>query len=416
MPIDLSAPLTGLIAALAAGLLIGLERGWTQREMGAGHRVAGFRTFGLVGFTGGLAGLMPDLIAATLALGVMAALLIGFRAKISDDRLSATTTIAAMLTFAIGLAAVRTSPGLALAAAAGAFALLSARASMHALLHGLTEAEIEGVARFLLVALVILPLLPDADYGPYDAWNPRRIWLVVVMVAAFSFAGYVAARKYGSSRGILMMALTGALVSSTAVTADFARRLRSEPGLRGALIAGIAIASIVMFVRVLLLTLLLVPRALPTLALVMAPALVVAALLAVLTWRRQSAGNGPPVKLGNPFAFGPALLLAGFVALFSLIARWALDLFGDRGIAVVLGLTGLMDVDAAVLTLAGMPATTLSDRMAGFVLAAPVLANTGTKAVIAMALAPGRDGLMAAAPLIAALAASLAGLAVYLLL
>jgi uncharacterized membrane protein (DUF4010 family) len=287
---------------------------------------------------------------------------------------------------------------------------------MHALLHGLTEAEIEGVARFLLVALVILPLLPDADYGPYDAWNPRRIWLVVVMVAAFSFAGYVAARKYGSSRGILMMALTGALVSSTAVTADFARRLRSEPGLRGALIAGIAIASIVMFVRVLLLTLLLVPRALPTLALVMTPALVVAALLAVLTWRRQSAGNGPPVKLGNPFAFGPALLLAGFVALFSLIARWALDLFGDRGIAVVLGLTGLMDVDAAVLTLAGMPAATLSDRMAGFVLAAPVLANTGTKAVIAMALAPGRDGLMAAAPLIAALAASLAGLAVYLLL
>nr|WP_250890173.1 MgtC/SapB family protein [Sphingobium nicotianae] len=409
--------LIGLVAALAVGLLIGLERGWAQRERESGHRVAGFRTFGIISLTGGVAALMPDLLAAMIALGVVGVLLIGFAAKIREDRLSGTTTIAGLLTFALGLAAVRLSPVVALAAAGGAFALLSARHSMHALLRGLTEAEIEAVARFALVALVVLPLLPNADMGPYGAWNPRRIWMVVVMVTAFSFAGYVAARKFGSNRGILVMALTGAIVSSTAVTADYARRLRAEPALRGVLTAGIALASIVMFVRVQLLTFLLAPRALPSLALSLAPALIVAALLALVAWRRQqSAQDGPAVTLGNPFDFRPALLLAALVALFSLIARWALDTYGGQGVAVVLGLTGMMDVDAAVLTLSGMPEVALDSRTAGLVLAVPVLANTGVKAVMAMAIARGRNGLIAAFPLLVSLAAALAGLAAYRLL
>lgn len=412
MDLALTQPFTGLIAAMAAGLLIGLERGWAQRALPAGHRVAGFRTFGLIGFAGGVAGLMPDGVAVVLALGIAGALLIGFAAKLASDRLSATTTIAGLLTFAIGLAAMRLTPAVALATAAAAFALLASRQSMHALLRGLTEAEIEGVARFALVALVVLPLLPDADMGPYGAWNPRRIWMVVVMVAAFSFIGYVAARRFGANRGVLVMAITGAIVSSTAVTADYARRLRSEPALRGALTAGIAIASIVMFVRVQLLTLILVPRALPTLALVLAPALIVAALLALIAWRRQSTQDGADLKLGNPFDFGPALLLAGLVALLSLVARWALETYGGQGVAVVLGLTGMMDVDAAVLTLSGMPQAALDDRMAGLVLAAPVLANTTAKAVMAMVIARGRSGLIAAAPLLASLVAALAGLAV----
>jgi uncharacterized membrane protein (DUF4010 family) len=409
----LSQPLIGLVAAMAAGLLIGLERGWAQRQLAAGHRVAGFRTFGLLGFAGGVAGLLPDLLAAMIALGIVTTLLIGFAANIREDRVSATTTISAMLTFLIGVAAVRLSPTIALAAAGGAFMLLSSRQSMHALLRGLTEPEIEGVARFALVALVVLPLLPDADLGPYGAWNPRRIWMVVVMVAAFSFAGYVAARKLGSNRGILVMALTGAIVSSTAVTADYARRLHAEPALRGVLTAGIAIASIVMFVRVQLLTFILVPRALPSLALALAPAMLVAAVLALLAWRRQSVQDSPTVKLGNPFDFRPALLLAALVALFSLVARWALAAYGGHGVAIVIGLTGMMDADAAVLTLSAMPEAALSSGAAGFILAVPVLANTGIKAVMAMVIARGRDGVIAAAPLLAALAASVLGFAVY---
>lgn len=403
----------GLIAATAAGLLIGLERGWRQRAQDAGTRVAGFRTFGLIGLIGGIAGLASDLVAAALGLGIAATLVAGYLKTEREDALSATTTIAGVLTFGIGLAALRLSPGIALAAAAGSYIILSARRSMHALLRGLTEAEIEGVARFALVALVILPLLPDAAYGPYDAWNPRRIWMVVVLVTGLSFAGYVAARRFGADRGILIVALTGSLVSSTAVTADLARRLRAEPESRRALTAGIALASIVMFVRVQILVLALIPHALPTLALAMAPATVVAGVLAFLAWRRQRAEPAPPVRLGNPFDFGPALLLAAMVAILSFIARWALEQFGNRGLAVVLGLTGLMDVDAAVLTLTGLPHAALDDATAGIVLAVPVLANTAIKGIITVVIARGRDGIRAALPLFASLAASAAGLLVY---
>jgi uncharacterized membrane protein (DUF4010 family) len=403
----------GLIAATAAGLLIGLERGWRQRAQDAGTRVAGFRTFGLIGLIGGIAGLASDPVAAALGLGVAATLAVGYWKSAREDALSATTTIAGVLTFGIGLAALRLSPGIALAAAAGSYIILSARRSMHALLRGLTEAEIEGVARFALVALVILPLLPDAAYGPYDAWNPRRIWMVVVLVTGLSFAGYVAARRFGADRGILIVALTGSLVSSTAVTADLARRLRKEPESRRALTAGIALASIVMFVRVQILVFVLIPRALPTLALAMAPATMVAGALAFLAWRRQRAEPAPPVPLGNPFDFGPALLLAAMVAILSLVARWALEQFGGEGLAVVLGLTGLMDVDAAVLTLAGLPQAALDNATAGIVLAVPVLANTAIKGIIAVVIARGRDGIRASLPLFASLAASAAGLLLY---
>lgn len=409
---DVAQPLPALLAALASGLLIGMERGWVQRGQADGTRVAGFRTFGLLGLAGGVAGLLPDLAAAALALGGVLVIAAGYVRTADRNAVSATTAVAGILTLAIGVAAVRISSTVALACAAMGFFLLSSRHSLHRLLKGLTAAEVEGVARFLIVALVILPILPDADLGPYGAWNPRKIWMVVVLVAALSFAGYVAARRFGSERGILAVAFTGAIVSSTAVTAEYARRLAKEPEAKGPLAAGIAIASIVMFVRVQVLTLILVPRALPTLALSMAPATAVSALLAFLMWRRQRGEKGPAVKLGNPFDFGPALLLAGSVAVLTLIARWALDRFGDSGIAVVLGLTGLMDVDAAVITLSNLPQPMVADAAAGVILAVPVLANTAIKGGISI-LFGGRHGLAASLPLFAAMLASLAGMAAW---
>lgn len=405
--------LTALAAAVAAGLIIGVERGWSLRDRPDGGRVSGVRTFGLIGLTGGIAGLVPDMVAAVVALGVIALVTIGYFRTADRDHLSATNAVTSVLTFAIGMAAVRIAPVIALAAAAASFALLSARRYLHSLLAGLTEQEIEAVARFLLVALVILPVLPDTAMGPYDAWNPRRIWMVVVLVAGLSFAGYLAARRWGQQRGILVVAVTGAIVSSTAVTAEYARRMRDEPEARSALAAGIALASIVMFVRVQVLTAVLVPSALPSLALSMAPATVVASGFALVGWVRQRHAPAAPVKLGNPFDFAPALILAGSVAVLSLAARWALQRYGGEGIAVVLGLTGLMDVDAAVLTLSGLPGGALTPRMAGIVLAVPVLANTAIKAALAAGIAFGRGGVGAAVPLLAALAASATAMLVW---
>ena len=402
---EIDQPFVSLLASAAAGLLVGLERGWKQREFAEGRRIAGFRTFGLLGLGGGLGALMPDLVAATIFLGISLILAIGYAWEASESRLSATTVVAALLTCGAGFVAVRLSPVTGLATAAAIFVLLSARRSMHALLKGVAEEEIEGVARFVLVALIVLPLLPDSDLGPLSAWNPRRIWLVVVFVIGLSFVGYAATRRLGAGRGTLLVACTGAIVSSTAVTADLARRLRSEPNAHGVLAAGIAIASIVMFLRVQLLTLILVPRALPALALAIAPATATAAVLALLAWRGKGSDDGG-LSVENPLGFGSALLLAALVALLSLLSRWALATFGSGGMAVVLGLTGMSDVDAAVLTLAGLPASALTDRSAGLVLAVPVLANTAIKAGITVVIGWRHGGVRAAVPLISALIAS----------
>lgn len=409
---DIAHPYLALIASIAIGLLVGLERGWTQRDYGKGRRVAGFRTFGLIGLLGGIGGLAPDMVAAALTVGVAAILTIGYARSADQDHLSATTTLAGLLTFGAGFCATRLSPTLGLATGAAIFAILSARQSMHALLRGMDESEIEGVSRFLLVALIILPLLPDAAYGPYEAWNPQKIWMVVVFVMGLSFAGYAISRRFGRDRGVLLVALTGSIVSSTAVTADYARRLRNEPEGRGLLSAGIAVASIVMFVRVQLVAFALVPRALPSLALTMAPATLVAVALAAIAWRGHGKG-GEGAAIANPLGFTPALMLAALVAGLSLAARWALEHFGQKGMAVVLTLTGISDVDAAVMTMAGLPPEAIDNRTAGFVLGGAVLANTLAKGVMTVVIGWGHGGIKAAIPLFAALAAAAASLAIW---
>jgi uncharacterized membrane protein (DUF4010 family) len=405
--------LRALATALAIGLLIGLERGWRQRGAADGGRVSGFRTFGLIGLAGGVAGLLPVAVAAVLAAAVSAALVVGYARSLQREAsLSATTTIVGVITFALGLLATRGMAIEALAGAAVTVAILVSRTRLHGLLKGLSEQEIEAVARFALVALVVLPLLPDANYGPYGAWNPHRIWLVVVMVLGLSFAGYVAARRFGAERGIMVTALTGALVSSTAVTIAYARRLRQGEGPAAALNAGIALASLVMFVRVQIVAAVVAPFASASLALTMIPALVVSLAMAGLAFRRGhgSAAAGD-VALGNPLDFRPALVLAALVAILSVAARWALDQWGSGGVAVLLGLTGMMDVDSAVLALAGLPPGTIDGWTAGIVLAVPILANTAIKGGIALTVAGGMAGVRAAAPLFAAVLASAAGIA-----
>lgn len=387
--------------ALALGLLIGLERGWSTREDAAGTRVAGLRTFGVLGLTGGVAGLLPPAVAAIAVLAAGAILLTGYiRRSARADGLSATSAIVGVVTMLLGMAATTGFAAEAVAAAAALSLILSMRDTLHHWLRGLTAAEVRSAFRFAIIALVILPLAPDRAMGPMGAWNPHRLWLVVVLVSGLSFAGYIAIRRVRPARGLLLAALFGAVVSSTAVTAAFARRLNSGDGDAAALAAGIALASVVMFARVLLLTAILAPPALPSLALVAGPALLVVVLCALLAWRRSgAASDAGAIALGNPLEVGVALGLAGLVALLSLAGQWALQHFGHAGLAATLLITGFADVDAAILAYANLPAPALDGRLAGIILAGPVLMNTLLKAGICIVLAPSRGGVLAALPL-----------------
>lgn len=401
------APALTLALSLAIGLLVGTERGWQSRTETPGTRVAGVRTFGLLGLLGGVVGLVgidTHPIIAAILLGAAAAALVGgyIRDMRNDGQVSATVTIAGLLTLALGVLATSGKPALAVASAAAATLLLSMRHELHSWLRRLSDIDIRAIARFAIIAAAILPLLPDRSYGPYDAWNPQQLWFVVVLVTGFSFAGYGANRLWGQTRGTLVTAAITGMYSSTAVTLALSRRLQSGEGSQAVLSAGVALASAMMFVRVLILCAILAPLALPGLALIVGPAAVVAAgfaLWLVQRSREEAAGSG--VESGNPFELLPALGFALVVAVLAVAVRWAEIRFGGAGVATLIALSGSFDVDAAIVTMGGLSPGAIDPALAGVVLAVPILVNTLFKAGIAIVTAGWRKGGRAAIPLLA---------------
>jgi uncharacterized membrane protein (DUF4010 family) len=397
-----------LLAALLIGLLIGVERGWQSRDAPPGSRVAGVRTFGLIALVGAAAGLLIESglgFAGNAAVAAAAATIgIGYwRTSREASEVSATSAVSALLTLALGLLATR---GFALEAVASGCivaVLLASREQLHGWLSNLSEVDVQATLRFALIVAAIWPLLPNKAFGPYDAWNLRYLWSVVVLVTGFSFAGYIANKRFGQGRGTLATAALGGLYSSTAVIASLSIRLRGEGDGHRSVIAGIAVASAVMFGRVLVLTAILAPRALLSFAMTIGPAGIVALIYAVWLVRRASedekseaAGDGR-----NPIELLPAFFFAALIAATAVATRWAEQRFGGAGAGTAIVISGSFDVDAATVTLGGLPPGTLSPKVSGLVLAGPVLVNTLFKAAVVL-VNGGSHRWRAAMPLLAA--------------
>jgi uncharacterized membrane protein (DUF4010 family) len=399
-------------AALAAGVLIGIERGWHLRDDRAGSRVAGVRTFSLLGLVGGLAGLVgakgQPLVAGSMVAAAAALLVAGYFNRLKQ-RADATTPVAALLTLAIGFLAGSGSAGLAIAVAAVTVLLLALREELHGFVSRLDEADVKALARFAVIALGVLPFLPNQPMGPYDAWNPSKLWWVVVLVTGFSFAGYIANRIFGERHGTIATALIGGAYSSTAVTQSLAQRLgQREEG--GAEPAGIALASAVMYLRVIVLVAILATRILWPFVIVVAPPLIVAWIAGWWLYRKAPKTEGPSPP-GNPIALLPALAFLLFVAAAAVAARWAEGRFGEQGIAVLLLIMGSMDVDAAIVTAGGLPTAAITAELAALALGGTILANMSVKLGVTLAYARGK-GVGAALALGASMVALAASLAV----
>lgn len=409
LPLD-PATLSAIGLALALGLLIGLQRGWALRKEPAGHRFAGIRTYGLLGLAGGAAGALQSrfaVLSAVLLVASAALVVLGYwRTTQREDSISGTASLTGLVTLTAGFLAGTGESALASAVSGVTVLVLSLRSRLHHLLRHIDEAEMAAIARFALIALVILPLLPNDPIGPLLAWRPRQLWLVVVLVSGFSFAGYAAARLLGPSRGVLATAAAGAMVSSTAVTASLAGKLRGGEGDPAVLNAGIALASAVMFTRVMVLSAALAPFALATFAAFALPGMLVSLAATWLILRRRSDALGPAdgeILPRNPFALPPALALMGLTMVLTVAARWVLVRYGDAGLATVLAISGSIDVDSAIITMGNLPPATLTLRVAGLVLVPPVMLNTLFKSATAASLA----GWRAAWPGVAAMLASL---------
>lgn len=344
--------------ALGIGLMFGVERGWRQRERPAGSRAAGVRTFALIGLLGGIAGVlslvMGELITVALLAAVAAFVLAGHLTGADQPRdRSITSGIAALLTFALGVLAVRGDMVLAAAAAVVAVALLDLREPLHATIRQIEKSELTAAIKLLLVSVVVLPILPDRGYGPGAVLNPYEIWWMVVLVASFSFAGYAAVRTIGAHRGLLLTGALGGIASSTAFTVTAARLAAANGGLAPACAAATAASIAVSVVRTLILAMILAPAT----GIALAPALTGAALgaIAAMIWHHRVAQAAPrasgPLDLGTPGDLGLALKFAAFLAAFTVAAWYARAQLGDFGVVGAAAISGLIDVDAVTVSL-----------------------------------------------------------------
>lgn len=398
-------------AALAAGLLIGIERGWKLRAAPEGTRVAGVRTFTLLGLLSGLSGLIAaagyGLAAGALVAGAATTLAVGYIRRTDADKSDATSAVAGFVTLALGFVAGIGNPGLALAGASVATLILAFRSETHGLLGRLDAADVKALARFAVIAAAVLPFLPSGSYGPYGAWDLQTLWLVLVLVTGFSFAGYVANRVFGARHGTIATALIGGAYSSTAVTQSLAQRLGSGEG-SGAESAGIALASAVMYLRVLVLVAILATSTLVPFVLVILPALLVGAAASYWLYRLAPSSTGPAPP-GNPIAIVPALAFVVFVAAAAVAARWAEGRFGEEGIAVLILIMGSLDVDAAIVTVGGLEAGAISPALAALALGGTILANMAVKLGVTLAYARthGRKAALALGASMSMLAATL---------
>ncbi|WP_226700443.1 MgtC/SapB family protein [Qipengyuania gaetbuli] len=399
-------------AALAVGLLVGIERGWKLREAEDGQRVAGIRTFTLLALAAGLAGLFAasgqPVGGGVVLAGAAAIVAIGYsRSSLADGKPDATSAVAAMVTLGLGFLAGTGEPALAVAGGAVVTAVLALRTEVHRWVGALDAADIKAFAHYAVIALAVFPFLPEGRFGPYDAWEPQTLWLVVIIVTGFSFAGYVANRLFGARKGTIATAIIGGAYSSTAVTHSFAQKIGAGAG-GGAENAGIALASAVMYLRVIVLVAVLATSLLPHFVMVVAPALVVGFAVAYHLYRKAPSSTGPAPP-GNPIALLPALTFVTFVAVAAVAARWAQSEFGEQGIAILLLLMGSMDVDAAIVTAGGLEPGTIAPQLAALAIAGTILANMAVKLGVTLVY-----GKREARPASIALGASMVALAVSL--
>lgn len=349
--------LTALATAGAAGFLIGFEREWTHRIEGRSESFAGARTFTLVAFTGALAGLLDGAvlaIAAFLLVGALTIVAYRIAAKEPHGGRGGTTEIALMATYLLGLAAAEDLAIVTVLGAVGVTVLLSLKAEITAIASAMDEREIHATLRFLVISVMILPLLPDQGYGPYEALNPLDIWKMVVFISGLSFIGYWLTKWLGAEKGAVLTGLVGGMASSTATTLSLARRAEESHGGLNACAAGIVAANVVMLIRIGILFAVIAPGILGAVLPALGAGAAVGAVAVLIFWRgAKHEGAAGELKLGNPFEMKPALMFGAVLAVISLAAAFGVDRFGEAGLYVVALISGLADVDAITLAAAG---------------------------------------------------------------
>ena len=395
-------PYLSLVVALAAGLLVGFERESAVASAQETSYLGGARTLPLVALAGAVATLLaPALGIWPLALAFVAffaLVLLSYAQDVKHGDKGLTSETAFLLVFLLGsLAATRGLVGgagekavLVLSIAVVATSLLSVKPGLHALAARASPADLFATLKFLIVAVVVLPLLPDRPMGPFDALNPFKIGVLVVLISGVGFVGYLAVRILGPGRGLAVTGLVGGLASSTAVTLSLSGRARQEPALARIYAPAVLLACTVMFPRVFVEVALVHPPLLGALAPPFGAATVAG--LAASAWllRGASRAAGPPVQFENPFELGAALKWGLLFAVVLVLLQAATLHLGAGGTYLTGFVGGATDADVVALSMANLARSgAISGELAAGTALVGAAANTLAKAGLAAAIGGG---------------------------
>lgn len=386
--------------ALAIGALLGVERERRRLEDGQAA-FAGIRSFVLISEAGALAMWLTlqaatplIFVAALLGICLLVAVTHALDVRDTQERRGVTTELAAITAFLLGGMVMAGQGALAVSLAVANAALMALKAPLHGLVRKIDQDDLLAGLKLLIASFIVLPLLPDSPIDPWQALNPYKLWLLVVLISALSLVGYVAMRWLGSARGVAVTGLAGGLVSSTAVSLSMARESRTASlvshAMDDAYASGILIAWSVMFLRVAGMLLLLNPAVLEVAGLPLAAMFVVGALSAAIFYRRSfSVPSSLPVTsvpLRNPFSIWSACKFAALFAIVLLLVEFTRRSFADSGVIYVAVLAGATDVDAITLSMSDFGKDPTRLALAASAIVATTLSNTVTKAAMSFVL------------------------------
>lgn len=421
-------PYLSLGLAASAGLLIGLEREHSApTDLKEESFLGGARTHPLFALVGGVSVLTSRQVGAWAfvlpLLGLIALLVANYWGDVIGGRSRGITSEAAfLLSFMLGalsltegvIEPLSSKVFVVSSVAVVATALLSSKPAIHPLAQRISTADITGTLEFLVLAVIVVPLLPDERLGPLEVLNPHDIGLFVILISAISFVGYAGIRMLGPERGLGLTGVVGGLVSSTAVTLSLAGRAREREEIGESASLAVILASTIMFVRVGVI----VAVVNPSLLRLVVPPLAAAALAGVgaslFLWLRsrrirRAAGT---IAFTNPFELGRAL---GFAVVFAVVligTKAAAAWLGDAGTYAAGVLAGTTDVDAITLSMAGLASGPVSPSVAATTIFLGSGSNTLVKGVLAATLGGWRFGRYVLAGQLFMLCAGLAALAI----
>ena len=343
-----STQIIGLGIALGIGFIVGLEREWAE------NKPVGVRSFALIAAFGGISALMLSetggwpIAAGLLVLGMI--LVMHLRNRQLEG---ITTLVAAFVVYLLGAAAVAGYWLPAIVLGGAVTLLLHWKKPLHSWVERLGDRDFEIIVRFILIALVILPVLPDESFGPYDVFNPFTAWFLVVLIVGLNLLGFVAFRLVGARAGGWLAGLLGGLVSSTATTISYAGMSKQQRSLGPVAALVILVASTVVYGRILIELAVVAPDLVKTMV---GPALVFAAVLLGLSLIAfRGFGSKPETELPepeNPARIRQALAFAALYVVILFAVAAAREMVGDEAVYAVAFISGLTDVDALTLSVA----------------------------------------------------------------